>query len=96
MIKTVLFAAAAALATVATASPVLAKDVVVHYGDLDLATAKGQTTFAHRIHRAARRACEAHGERGVRNSDAIACYHQARAKAATEMAAIVENTQMGG
>ena len=52
MIKTALFAAAAALATVATATPPLAKDVSVSYGDLDLASAKGQTTLNNRIHRA--------------------------------------------
>lgn len=96
MIKTTLFAVAAAIATVATASPVLAKDVVVRYGDLDLASAKGQKTFERRINRAAKVACDFQAENRVPSTEALRCYRQARAKAKTEMALVVENERLGG
>jgi UrcA family protein len=96
MIKTALFAAAAALATVATASPVLAKDVVVRYADLDLATAKGQHDLAHRIDRAAKVACNYVADGRIPSQEALTCYRQARVKANTEMASLVENTRLGG
>lgn len=96
MIKTALFAAAAALATVATATPVLAKDVVVRYADLDLATAKGQQTFARRIDRAAKAACDFRIEDRIPTSEARTCYRQARAKARTQMALVIENERLGG
>jgi UrcA family protein len=96
MIKTALFAAAAALATVATASPVLAKDVLVRYGDLDLASTKGQQAFARRIDRAAKVACDFHAENRIPSNEALRCYRQARAKAKTEMALAVENERLGG
>lgn len=96
MIKTALFAAAAAIATVATAAPVLAKDVVVSYGDLDLASPEGQHDFARRIDRAARKACEFEANGRLPSHSAMTCYRQARVKAKTEMASIVENTRLGG
>jgi UrcA family protein len=96
MIKTVLFAAAAALATVATSAPVLAKDVVVRYGDLDLATAKGQKAFTHRINRAAKIACEMRDGQGLPSHDAMTCYRQARTKAHAEMAMRLRNDRLGG
>jgi UrcA family protein len=96
MIKTVLFAAAAVLATAATAAPVLAKDVVVSYADLDLATAKGQHEFAHRIDRAAKAACDYVADGHIASREALACYRQARTEAKTQMASLVENTRLGG
>jgi UrcA family protein len=96
MIKTALFAAAAAIATVATAAPALAKDMPVFYGDLDLASTKGQTTLSHRIHRAAKQACNFNGEGRVPSHAAMTCYKQAKASARTEMAALVEDTRLGG
>lgn len=96
MMKTVLFAAAAALATAMTAAPVLAKDVVVRYGDLDLASAKGQATFARRIDHAAKAACFVDSDPRVLNPASNACYRQAKAKAKTQMAALVEDTRLGG
>jgi UrcA family protein len=96
MIKTALFAAAAALATVATASPVLAKDVVVRYGDLDLASAKGQRDLARRINRAAKIACDYRGDGRIPSQEAMRCYRQARVSANTEMALAVQNSRMGG
>lgn len=96
MIKTALFAAAAAIATIATAAPALAKDVPVFYGDLDLASAKGQTTLSHRIHRAAKQACDFSGEGRVPSQAAMSCYKQAKASARTQMATIVEDSRLGG
>lgn len=96
MIKTVLFAAAAALATAATAAPVLAKDVVVSYADLDLASAKGQHDFARRIDRAAKAACDYQTDGRIPSHEALICYRQARATANTQMALLVENTRLGG
>jgi UrcA family protein len=96
MIKTALFAAAAALATVATTSPVLAKDVLVRYGDLDLATTKGQQSFALRINRAAKVACDFGAENRIPSNETLRCYHKARAKAKTEMALMVGNERLGG
>ena len=96
MMKTVLFAAAAALATAATAAPVLAKDVVVRYGDLDLASAKGQRTFAQRIDRAAKAACDYHADGRLPSREAVTCYRRAHATAKTEMAWAVENVRLGG
>jgi len=96
MMKTVLFAVAAALATTVTAAPVLAKDVTVTYGDLDLATAKGQQDFARRIDRAAKVACDYQPDGHIPSQEAMTCYRQARAKATTEMALRLENTRLGG
>lgn len=94
--KTALFAAAAALATAATAAPVLAKDVLVRYGDLDLASAQGQQAFARRIDHAAKKACDFYVHGQLPSRDAIRCFHEARAKARTEMAAVVDDSRLGG
>lgn len=96
MIKTALFAAAAAITTIATAAPALAKDVPVFYGDLDLASAKDQTTLSHRIHRAAQKACNFNNEGRVRSQAAIACYKQAKTGADTQVAAVAQETRLGG
>jgi UrcA family protein len=95
MMKTVLFAAAAALATVATTAPVLAKDVAVRYNDLDLASPGGQRALALRIDRAAQRACDFESGR-IQTRGAMECYRQAHAKAKAEMAVVLENNRFGG
>lgn len=95
MIKTVLFATAAALATVGTATPVLAKEVVVHYSDLDLASEEGQTTLARRINRAARDACEFGSEPSVRSQEAISCFREARGGAAAQVATLIVDGHLG-
>lgn len=96
MLKNALFAAAAAITTVATATPTLAKDVTVFYGDLDLSSADGQTVLAKRIRHAARTACEM--ERGARRPSqaAIECFRQAHVKAKAQMASLVEERRLGG
>jgi UrcA family protein len=96
MLKTALFAAAAAIATVATAAPALAKDVTVFYGDLDLSSAKDQGVFARRIRSAARKACDFRPQDGVPNQAAMECYHRAHVKAKAEMASVVEERRLGG
>jgi UrcA family protein len=96
MLKTALFAAAAAIATVATATPTLAKDVTVFYGDLDLSSAKDQTVFAQRIRHATRKACDMENDRGMPSHAALECYRQAHVKAKAQMASVVEERRLGG
>lgn len=96
MMKTALFAAAAALATVATAAPAFAKDVVVSYADLDLASAKDQKALIGRLHRAAQKACEFDRNDRLHSAAEMACYREARAKATTQMASIVGSARLGG
>lgn len=94
--KTVLFAAAAALATVATATPVLARDVAVRYADLDLTSEQGQRDLTRRIDRAAKLACDYHADGHIAARETMNCYRQARSRANTEMASLVENKNLGG
>jgi UrcA family protein len=96
MLKTALFAAAAAIATIATAAPALAGDVTVFYGDLDLSTAKDQDVFARRIRKAARKACDLGDGGGVQTQAEMACYRLAHVRAKTQMAAVVEERRLGG
>lgn len=96
MLKNALFAAAAAIATLATAAPTLAKDVPVFHGDLDLASAKDQAVFAQRIRKAARNACDLGDGGGVQTQAEMACYRQAYLRAKTQMAAVVEEQRLGG
>ena len=96
MMKTALFAVAAALATAATAAPVLAKDVLVHHGDLNLGSVEGQRTLSQRIDRAARKACDFNMDGRLPTHAAMVCYRQARARAKNEMAAKVDAVRLGG
>ncbi len=96
MIKTALFAAAAAIATIGTATPTLAKEVPVFYGDLDLASAKDQATLSQRIHRAAKEACEFNQEGRVPSQAAMTCYKQAKTAAGTQVATIAQEARLGG
>jgi UrcA family protein len=99
MIKTVLFAAAAAAATLATASPVLADQVSVSYKDLDLSTPQGQSTLSRRLDVAARNACGySVGRTGTRmpSRSAVECYRQAQAQSHDTMAEIMDQTRKGG
>ncbi len=99
MIKTALFTAAAAIATIATAAPALADQISVSYKDLDLTTAQGQSTLARRLDVAARNAC---GYQGGMTGSRIApraateCYKQAQARAKDSMASLVSDAQRGG
>ena len=95
MLKTALFAAAAAIATVATAAPALAKDVRVIYGDLDLSSPKDQSVFARRIRHAARKACDIRND-GVPSQATMLCFRQAHVKAKAQMASVIEERRLGG
>lgn len=96
MLKNALFAAAAAIATLATAAPTLAKDVVVPYGDLDLSNPKDQTVFARRIHRAAKRACDIRSDLHPYTKEERECYLAAHVKAKAQMASLVQDQRLGG
>lgn len=96
MMKTALFAAAAALATVATAAPVMAKDVLVHYGDLDLAREKDQKILARRVDRAAREVCDFGQEARLPSTGAMKCYREAQTAARTKMASVLDEARLGG
>jgi UrcA family protein len=99
MIKTVLFAAAFAAATLATASPVLADQVSVSYKELDLGTAQGQSTLARRLDVAARNACGySVGRTGTRmpSRSAVECYREAQAQSRDTLATILDQTRKGG
>lgn len=99
MIKTVLFAAAAAVATIATTAPVFAKDVSVSYKDLDLSTPDGQNKLAERLNAAARDACDVGAIRtGTRipARSSTQCYKEAQARSKDTLATILNNTRKGG
>lgn len=99
MIKTALFAAAAAIATLATTAPVLAEQISVTYKDLDLTTPKGQSTLAKRLDVAARDACGYNSVRtGTRmpSRSANDCYKEAQARSKDTLAGIVNQARSGG
>jgi UrcA family protein len=99
MIKTALFAAAAAIATVATAAPALADQVSVSYKDLDLTTPDGQSKLARRLDVAARDACGYASMRtGTRmpSRSAVECYKEAQVRSKATMASILGEAQQGG
>lgn len=99
MIKTALFAVAAAVATIATSTPVLANEVSVSYKDLDLSTPEGQDKLAKRLDAAARDACGLSAARtGTRmpSRSATECYKQAQTRSKNTMATILGEVQQGG
>lgn len=99
MIKTALFAVAAAVATIATTAPVLASEISVSYKDLDLTTPDGQSKLAKRLDVAARNACGLSASRtGTRmpSRSATECYKQAQIRSKNTMATIVGEAQRGG
>lgn len=87
--------AAALLGLALTATPSFAKDVEVHYGDLDLTSAKDQKTLETRLAKAAREACDYDKRTGslLPSNEARACYFKATAKAQGQMAAAIENAE---
>lgn len=99
MIKTALFAAAAAIATLATSAPVLADQVSVSYKDLDLATPEGQSKLTKRLDAAAREACGygvANTGTRMASRSASECYKQAQVSSKQTMATILEQSRKGG
>lgn len=99
MLKTALFVAAAAAATLAAASPVLASEVAVSYKDLDLTTPAGQSKLARRLDVAAREACgydETITGTRLPARSTVECYRQAKVRAHDTMATILGDIQRGG
>ncbi|TCJ41119.1 UrcA family protein [Parafrankia sp. BMG5.11] len=92
-----------AAASLAIATPAMAKDFVVQHDDLNLATAKGQKMLDRRIDAAARDYCGMNqvqvGTR-IRSAGKTVCYNDARNAAREQMASLVaqqtRQTQLGG
>lgn len=88
--------AAALLGLALTATPSLAKDVEVRYGDLDLTSAQGQKTLEVRLRKAAREACDYDTRTTgsmLPSHEARDCYIKATQKAQGQMAAAIENAE---
>ena len=87
------------MALVGTATPALAETMVVHYSDLNLTSQDGQVTLQRRIDAAAKKVCSYEEHRtGTRilAADSRKCYREAKAKAATQFATIIESKRLGG
>ncbi len=103
MFKTQAFAAAALCTAVLFSSPAaFAKDAVVRYGDLDLATSEGQGALKARLDRAARGVC-AYDVRDtgalLPSRSATQCYRLAKASSEQRFAAAVQaerSERLGG
>jgi UrcA family protein len=94
MIRTLTLAAVATLAT--TALPARAEGIAVRYGDLDLSSPAGRTTFERRIATAARTICRVNGSRDL--GEVIAsqnCFRGAIQSTRTQMAALVSKKTRG-
>lgn len=96
-----IFAAAAALATVATfsaASPAFARSATVSFSDLDLDSSAGQARLDARIRSAVRSVCEAgSGNRPLAELRATArCMRDATETARTRVAAARSDSRFGG
>ncbi|WP_435419102.1 UrcA family protein [Parerythrobacter aurantius] len=96
-------AAVAALTMAVAAPPALAAapspDLVVEYGDLDLATAEGQEALEDRIDAAARKYCGVGSQRTgtrMRPSTAKVCYREAKRLANQQFAVITGDERRGG
>ncbi len=87
------------MALASTATPALAETMVVHYSDLNLASEDGQVTLQKRIDAAAKKVCgyeELRTGTRIRAADSRKCYREAKAKATTQFAAIIESKRLGG
>ncbi|VWX53700.1 UrcA family protein [Novosphingobium sp. 9U] len=99
MIKIALAAATLTAAALSIAAPAFANDVTVNYKDLDLSTAKGQSTLARRLDNAAKNACGLGGSTtGSRlgSPSAKACYKDAKTRSQATLATIIGEAQNGG
>lgn len=96
--KTPMIALAAAL-TVVTAAPAAAENVGIEWRDLNLETAEGQAALDRRINNAASEVCglnEIHTGTRFTSRRAQSCFDQAKAAAKRQVAAIREETRLGG
>lgn len=92
--------AAAIVASLGTSPFAFANDSVpIEYRDLDLTTAEGKRTLDMRVERAARTICgmgaTQTGTR-IQSRQTRACYRNALLKARKNVAALVQNEQLGG
>ena len=95
-------AAACGLALAASAAPAAAKTVSVDvaYADLDLTSPQGQSALDRRIDSAARHICRGDepriGTRIVDNARMRFCVAEVKARAASQVAAVMRDRQLGG
>jgi UrcA family protein len=100
MFKTNMFAAVAAagfafgaIAAATTPAPAFAKEIQVHYSDLNLATPEGQKKLDRRIQTAAREVCAydrtTTGSR-LRSTESAECYAKARENVRSQVAGAVD------
>ncbi|MXO91444.1 UrcA family protein [Pontixanthobacter aquaemixtae] len=89
----------AAISAACTAAPAFADSISIQYRDLNLSTAEGQAKLEQRIDRAAKKVCKLGDHTmGTRISDpsAKACYAKAKKQASRQMAAVVQDRNLGG
>ncbi|MCP5395723.1 MAG: UrcA family protein [Sphingomonadaceae bacterium] len=90
---------AAAIGSLALATPAAAGTMSVEHQDLDLSTAKGQKILQQRINQAAREVCGIDRSRTssrIQSTEAKRCYAEAKAAANKQFAAVIEEQQLGG
>ena len=91
--------AAAAIATALSAVPAAADNIGVQWRDLNLETVEGQRTLDRRIDSAARKVCGMDealtGTRFVPH-EVKQCFSEAKASAESQVAAIRNETRLGG
>ena len=86
-------------ASLAVATPALARDFVVPYKDLDLSSAKGQKELEQRIDSAARKYCGMDAIRTgsrTRARGTVDCYLSARDAAREQFTTLIGKSQLGG
>ena len=99
MKKVFALVAAFALALPAVSAQAEDRSITVEYGDLNLASARGQERLTRRIESAARKVCGFYSRANasiIESSEARACYKQAKAGAMTQFAAAEEQRGKGG
>lgn len=79
--------------------PVTAQDMRVEYSDLNVASKEGRKALDRRIDAAAREYCNYDtvmtGSR-IKSPEATRCYREAKAEAKKQLAAIIDEKQLGG
>lgn len=93
------FLLAVAASCTLLATPVTAQNMRVEYSDLNLASKEGRKALDRRIDAAAREYCNydsaTTGSR-VKSPEARRCYREAKAEAKKQLAAIIDQKQLGG
>ncbi|MFC4253870.1 UrcA family protein [Altererythrobacter xixiisoli] len=89
--------AAAVLSTAMIATPAAAETVRVTHADLDLNTIEGQQKLQQRVDGAIRRICLFDDQGRLSNAYVTqACTRQIRAEMTPKVAALIENSRLGG